>query len=127
MRKLLLIALLVIHFFGNTELKEIFRFPQLMFHYFQHSRQHPGLSFFAFLNMHYNGDDGTTADDFEDNKLPFHNPMLSHSFQIVYSPVPLMEIPQNISDNTEKIYGSQLQSGNSSEHVLLVLQPPRKV
>jgi hypothetical protein len=125
MRKPLLIALLVIHFSGNTEMSQLFSLPQLISHYFQHSRQNPDLSFFAFLNMHYGGDDGTTADDHEDNKLPYHNHLQSHSFNTIISSLPRMDIPTIHAEEAANNYGSQLPGGNPSEHVLLILQPPR--
>ena len=125
MRRSLVIFLLTIHFFGNTEIGEVFSFPQLITHFFQHSRQTPGLSFFTFLSMHYGGDDGTDADNHEDNKLPYHNQFQSHSFNIIISSIPKSEIPGINTEETIREYGSRLLTGNPSEHVLILLQPPR--
>jgi hypothetical protein len=125
MKKLLVILLLSIHFFGNTEINQLFSLPQLISHYFQHRRLDPGLSFHEFLNMHYGGDDGTTADDHEDNKLPYHNQLQSHSFNSVISTLPKAEFGGINFDEMQKEYGGRLLTGNPSKHVLIVLQPPR--
>jgi hypothetical protein len=125
MRKPLVILLLYIHFFGNTEMYQLFNLPQLVSHYFQHSRQSPGLSFLTFLNMHYGGDDGTNADNHEDSKLPYHNHLQSHTFNIVISSIPKTEVPGITTEQKRRKYGSRLMTGNPSEHILIVLQPPR--
>jgi hypothetical protein len=125
MRRSLVIFLLTLHFFGNTEMSQLFSFPQLISHFFQHSRQSPGLSFFTFLSMHYGGDDGTDADNHEDNKLPYHNQLQCHSLNIVISSIPKTEIPWVNIEERAREYGSRLMTGNPSEHVLILLQPPR--
>jgi hypothetical protein len=125
MRKPLVILLLIIHFFGNTEMNQVFSIPQLISHYFQHNRQDPDLSFFEFLNMHYGGDDGTTADDHEDSKLPYHNQLQSHSFNNIISSLPKAEFTGIDFNDKPKEYGGRLLTGNPSKHVLIVLQPPR--
>ena len=75
--------------------------------------------------MHYGGDDGTDADNHEDNKLPYHNQFQSHSLNIVISSIPKTEMPGINSEETAIEYGSRLLIGNPSEHVLILLQPPR--
>lgn len=126
MRQSLAILLLSIHLFGNTELGQVFRLPRLLAHYFQHHRIDPGLAFFDFMQMHYAGDDGTTADDDIDNELPFHN--LTHtSILVQYSPM-VMEIQAPDNPFREpRIYFSNLRAIISSKHVLMILQPPRSV
>lgn len=124
MRKILIIALITIHLFGNTELNQLFKIPSLITHYFQHHRQNPDINFLKFLEMHYGGDDGTTADDSEDSKLPCHS--FCHSFSISFTPLLKNSLQDEgtIQDQTKE-YGSRLDNGNPSEHVLLILQPPR--
>jgi hypothetical protein len=124
MRKILTITLISIHLTGNTEVGQLFRLPQLVAHFFQHHRQDPSINFFDFIAMHYAGDDGTMADDDFDNQLPCHNP--SHNtIAIVYSPMVKAMPSVEISGTTTKVYNSQLLTGVSSKHVLLILQPPR--
>lgn len=125
MRKILITALVSIHLFGNTELAQLIRLPNLLEHYFEHSRINPGLSFSEFLFMHYGGDDGTTADDDNDSKLPCHN-LNSNTLALVYSPmVPETPSLKYISPLPGE-YSSPLEPGILSAHVLILLQPPRQ-
>lgn len=125
MRKILAILLISVHLLGNTEASQLLRLPQLLTHFFQHHRQDPSINFFEFLAMHYSGDDGTTADDDFDNQLPCHNAN-HNTMAVVYSPM-VKEFPVVILPFLEaKEYNSRLQSGSSSKHVLLLLQPPRQ-
>ncbi len=73
MRKTLAIVLISLHLFGNTEMGQIFSLPQLVRHYHFHQLNDRSTTFISFLIEHYSGDDGTTSDDKEDMKLPFHN------------------------------------------------------
>ncbi len=125
MRKLLTIILISLHLVGNTEVGQLFKLPQLVNHFFQHHRLNPDLGFFEFIAMHYGGDDGTKADDDFDKQLPCHNS--DHTtLHVAYSPM-VKEFPAadfNYWPNKE--YSDRLQSGTSSKHVLLILQPPRQ-
>jgi hypothetical protein len=125
MKKILVILMLSIHLFGNTELSQVFKLPQLITHYFQHNRIDPDINFLEFLAMHYGGDDGTNADDTEDSKLPCHNPN-SHSLSGSYTAFLKVSFPSDdINFDETRTFGSRLQTGKPSEHVLLILQPPR--
>ena len=125
MRKNLAILLISIHLIGNTEMGQLFKLPQLVNHFFQHERLNPGLNFFEFITMHYAGDDGTKADDDIDDQLPCHNK--DHStINIAYSPM-VKELPAaDFIFWPNKEYNDRLQTGTSSKHVLLILQPPRQ-
>jgi hypothetical protein len=124
MRKSLAILLISVHLIGNTELGQLFKLPQLVHHYFQHERLNPGLGFFEFIVMHYAGDDGTKADDDFDKQLPCHNSG-HNTINIVYSPM-VKELPAaDFNDWPGKEYSDRLQTGTSSKHVLVILQPPR--
>ena len=126
MRQSLAITLLFIHLFGNTDLGQVFRLPRLFSHYCQHHRIDPSLGFFDFIQMHYAGNDGTTADDDIDNELPFHN--LTHTtISLQYSPMVMeMQSPGNPFCE-HRIYFSHLPGIIPSKHVLTILQPPRPV
>ena len=126
MRKTLAILLISVHLAGNTEVGQLFKLPQLVHHFFRHHRLDPSISFFEFLAMHYAGDDGTTADDDYDSQLPCHNTN-HNTIAVTYSPMvkdifpdefPFLEIPE---------FNNTLQEGITSEHVLLILQPPRSI
>ena len=125
MKKSLAIVMIAIHMFGNTELGQIFRLPQLVNHYFQHSRIDPDINFFEFLAMHYGGDDGTNADDTEDSKLPCHNPT-TLSLSIAYTGCLEISFPaEDLNIDEARTFGGRLLDDNSSKHVLRLLQPPR--
>lgn len=85
MRKALALFLLSAHLLGNTEFGQFFRLPQLFSHYRQHCLEQK-VSFLAFIVMHYGGDDGTTADDQEDSKLPCHQAEGDHSYLHAFTP-----------------------------------------
>lgn len=126
MRKPIVIALLTLHLFGNTELPALFRLPNLIQHYFQHHRQNPDLGFFEFLTDHYGGNDGTHADDAEDNKLPMHHQEDTHSLAVAFSPM-VMTTPDEL---LPLVYypihhEGRLCNDIFPKHVLTILQPPR--
>lgn len=124
MRKILVTALIGIHLFGNTEFVQLLKLPNLVHHYFSHARINPNLSFAEFMMDHYGGDDGTNADDDFDKQLPCHSTQtntLAHIFSPMLAEQPVLKaIPAVAKD-----YNSCLQSGTPSEHVLLIIQPPR--
>lgn len=124
MRKTLVILLIGIHLAGNTEAAQLLRLPQLISHYFQHRQLDGDISFFQFIAMHYGGDDGTSADDDYDSKLPCHN--ISHTTISLV----LTSITKDLSSVTIPVvanidYNEKPAAGISSKHVLLILQPPR--
>lgn len=125
MRKTLAILLISVHLFGNTEAGQLLKFPQLLQHFFQHHQIDPSISFFQFIAMHYGGDDGTTADDDFDSQLPCHN-LTHNTIAHVYSPMveDISSAEAIVPETTE--YSSRLLAGVSSEHVLLILQPPKQ-
>ncbi len=114
---------MAIHLFANTEIGQILRFPQLISHYFQHSRIDPSIDFFEFLVMHYGGDDGTNADDSEDMKLPYHNTNSnSFSFSAI---VKLFFISEEFKQQEKPIFDKYISLYIPSGHVSMILQPPR--
>ena len=126
MRKPLAILLISVHLVGNTEAGQLFKLPQLLSHFFQHHQLDTSINFFDFIAMHYGGNDGTTADDDFDSQLPCHNPN-HNTIAHVYSPMVKVILPIEFSSWETNEYNSRLQTGASSKHVLLILQPPRLV
>lgn len=125
MRKTLVIILIGIHLAGNTEAAQLLRLPQLVSHYFQHRQLDRDISFFEFISMHYGGDDGTSADDEYDSKLPCHN--INHDNTISHSFSPMVKeiIAHTIFNKAQPEYQCKVIDRKSSGHVLLILQPPR--
>lgn len=124
MRKTLVILLIGIHLAGNTEAAQLLRLPQLLSHYFQHRQLDHDISFLQFISMHYGGDDGTSADDEYDGKLPCHN--MNHStISQILSPI-AKDIPSATAVSIAiPVYHEKPVAGITSKHVLLILRPPR--
>lgn len=126
MRNGLLILMAAIHLLGNTELAELLKIPRLISHYQQHRCSDSNVSFLDFIVMHYvNGDDGTSADNREDEQLPCHNIKQQHSFAQTLSPT-LRLYDINMNNPVQlNVFGAKQQEGFLSGHVALILQPPR--
>ncbi len=125
MRNFFIILLVIVHLFGNTELGQLIRLPQLIMHYQEHNAD-SSVSFFQFLVMHYAGNDGTTADDSDDMKLPchdYHHTAIFSTYAAVNTMEPDLDKPVYFS---HIIYGGGLINYNPSEHIFSFLQPPRK-
>lgn len=70
MKKILVISLLSLHLFGNTELNQVFHIRQLLVHYYHHL-QVSRISFGEFIALHYGAGDSIWTDDTEERELPF--------------------------------------------------------
>jgi hypothetical protein len=124
MRKTLLIILTTVHFFGNTEIGQAFKLPNLITHYFEHCRLNPGIGFFEFLSMHYGGNDGTHADDQKDNRLPCHN-LHHNTLSVVCFKIQDESYPEIEAQYKIKKYGRLSENSLSQECVFSFFQPPR--
>ena len=120
---IVVIVLMNVHLFGNTELIQIFRFPKLISHYFQHKGSDVSISFGDFLFMHYGGDDGTSSDDDTDSQLPYQNKDHHCLFATYYPITQYALIVTEMKDTSD--YYDQLVLDNLSKYVSLILQPPR--
>jgi hypothetical protein len=126
MRKILSIGLICIHLFGNTELGQLIKLPQLISHYQKHNKENPSVNFIKFLVMHYAGDDGTSADDKDDMQLPCHDYQHTAIFSVYASIYSSEILSNNLFYSSQVVYGGRLASFNPSEHIFSFLQPPRK-
>ena len=124
MKKALVIFLVCVHLIGNTEAGQLLRLPELITHYFQHHRQNEGISFLEFIAMHYGGDDGTSADDDFDSKLPCHN-INQSTLAVSYTTMLKEIIPAAHYQEFQIQYNSSLSFHFPAKHDLLILQPPR--
>lgn len=124
MQKPLVIALLVIHFLGNTEMGQLIKLPSLLRHYQQHCRLNSHLCFIDFLAIHYGGNSDGTADDNEENQMPCHNTHNTAISATIYTP------PVIVTTTIEKseIISEYFESApvyHTQEFLLKILQPPR--
>jgi|CXWL01.1.fsa_nt_gi hypothetical protein len=125
MRNVLVIVLISVHLFGNTELGQLIKLPQLITHYNKHHRDDPSVNFIQFLIMHYAGDDGTTADDKEDMQLPCHDYHNTGLFFVLGPAISMEPCPDQVFYCCEVSYRGLLLTPYSSGHIFSFLQPPR--
>ncbi len=128
MQRILVILLLTVHFFGNTEMCQFLNIPILIGHYQYHHLQ-PGneeLSFIGFVWIHYITNDADLNDDSQDSQLPFLHYSHPSSLVAVSPPSaymgvgpfaihPSLEIGFHTNDNILKDFTNSL------------LRPPRLV
>jgi hypothetical protein len=124
MRNLISISLLIIYLLGNTEFGQVFNLPALLQHYEKDHTANNKVNFAAFLVMHYCTDDGTTADDGEDSKLPFKQ---IHQFSFIF-----FTAPSEQTLTTGNFYSISKRKNNRFTNQYLtdvylksLLQPPR--
>lgn len=111
----------------NTELCQLMKLPVLVQHYREHRHMDKGISFFAYLHMHYVTDHANDPDHDRDMQLPFKTdasallaatnvatPILNPHITIT---IPYKEITQHFSVH----YPQWISSGNNNE----IFQPPR--
>lgn len=68
------VLLLLMYLVSVTEFTQVLKLPVLLSHYIEHVQKEKTHSFLDFLNDHYFDDDGETADDDTDRRLPFKKP-----------------------------------------------------
>lgn len=123
MRKKLAILLISLHLLGNTEAGQLFKIPQLLEHYSQHKKENQSLGFIDFFVMHYGGDDGTDADNDQDQQLPCHN--IHHTTVcIAYSPMTKAMPINDIYLWETRSYRSHLSGPIPDLPLPVLLQPP---
>jgi hypothetical protein len=74
--------------------------------------------------MHFAGDDGTSSDDTEDAKLPFHDYTHS-SVIIVYAPMVRVLTTTIVIPPPDRDQVIEKKVNITSKHVMRILQPPR--
>jgi len=76
LKRTIVISLLAMFLYANTELHELLKLPVLVHHYLEHDTSSPDLSFFEFLKEHYDSNNTHRHPDNNHNdhqKLPFKN------------------------------------------------------
>lgn len=126
MKNLVSISLIAIYFFGNTEFGQVVNLTEIIKHYKFHHTVNPDVTFTKFLLMHYFGDDGNTADDNEDGKLPLKQ--IHPSFFICFE-IPVIHSFYN--NNNFVVQQKQLSCFKNpylkSVYLSTILQPPRSI
>lgn len=70
LKRVVSILLLSVYLISATELRQIAKFPILVYHYFEHVSSDKNLTFIAFLSLHYRVN-VIDSDYNKDQKLPF--------------------------------------------------------
>lgn len=115
---------MIIFLLGNTELGQLVNLPELIQHYQEdHNRDHK-IGFIKFLVMHYCTDDGTSADDNADNKLPFKQ---VHGAGFFFGEVPERTITITTAEEYEQccVNGLIPRFFIKKIYLTIPLQPPR--
>lgn len=71
MRKTVAILFTAIYLFGATEASQLLKIPVLVQHYYEHKAGNSSVTLYAFLQMHYLGNDNDDSDNTRDQSLPF--------------------------------------------------------
>ena len=127
MKKLATIFFFLIFLFGSTEAYQLLKLPLLVQHYIQHRAEDPGISFIAFLKIHYNKKLVIDDDWQQDQQLPFKTQQSANAFMFGFVSMPSHPISfQNISyPFIEKIF--RLEDKSEYSYTLLqdIFQPPK--
>jgi hypothetical protein len=121
------ILFLSLQLLTNTELCQLIKLPVLIEHYKEHGGIDNGISFFAFLKMHYFNGDAKDADYERDMQLPFKTNAgaliisHSHSVPVPSSAVVLILPEKEIVNHFNKNYVTWIPSEKHND----IFQPPR--
>ncbi len=105
---------------------EVFSFAKLVTHYKEHEKANLALSFVEFLYMHYASDDGNTADDNEDRKLPFHHVNIHSLTTLFWVAQPTSDMEKSVDycfNNT--LLGNRFKIYIQKNYIPTLLHPPR--
>jgi len=91
LKKFTAILILTAYLFSTTELHQLLKLPVVFQHYYEHKQLNNGISFLAFLDMHYMHGSPLSNDYAEDMQLPFKtmDKCLSNAVPVI--------VPQNIN------------------------------
>lgn len=123
MKRWLPILLIFIYLCSTTEFYQFLKIPILVEHYLEHKSKNPGLSFYAFLKLHY--DHHVKDGDWEtDQKLPFIDTGNYYtSLYTLYSKYNLKVEPLNSPERLSKIIVKD-EKWMEGEFNFSIWQPP---
>lgn len=126
MKKMLVILISVQLLFGNTLLPELAKLPQLFEHFNEHKNTDAGLSFFAFLKMHYADPAHQESDKNHHQKLPLKSTTSAHAEVLVLqNNTPSVETLPLIASEAKQTLNPTTDEYINRLHAISIFQPPR--
>lgn len=122
MKKALTFFLGIAMIISGTEIHQLLKIPVLLSHFRDHRNENPGLSFIAFLKIHYSDDHPQDNDDREDNELPFKS-----IGDIAHIDTPVLEkrIVTIAKYNYSKKHFTFYREGTPKRRSFSIFHPPR--
>ncbi|MBS1579418.1 MAG: hypothetical protein JST94_03005 [Bacteroidetes bacterium] len=126
MKKILVAILFISFLLAYTPLKELGKLPLLITHYIEHKSQNEGMSFIAYLKMHYFNGDPQYADYDKDMQLPFKTLNFNFAFTVLNVFPQTNFIIKKQEFFIKKIKSFEYQASNlSPAHLNNIWQPPK--
>ncbi|NOT73507.1 MAG: hypothetical protein HOP08_01175 [Cyclobacteriaceae bacterium] len=125
MKNAVAIALMLLYFSANTELKEIARIQILFEHFGEHRADNSELSFFDFIALHYFSEEINDGDFQRDQELPFKGDHCESPVLFVAILTERCTNPIPLRGFTEKVIMPYASLFNSSLFQFTIWQPPR--
>ncbi|UEG51942.1 hypothetical protein LLH06_13320 [Mucilaginibacter daejeonensis] len=123
MKKVCVYILLTLMSFSSTELHQLFKLPVLFEHFAEHQRINGQVSFWAFLSMHYWGNDMNDDDDDRDMQLPFKK-IDAHSAPVCFIPMIRTYVIKRHSQPVVSIYPDHQQVFHPDPALASLFRPP---
>jgi hypothetical protein len=106
--------------------RELFKLPLLVEHYFDHQEENSRMDLVGFLVSHYYTEDGTDYDADEDSRLPFKSSdQIFSAFSIAVSPPCGSDIVTRPDLIPVRNYVIMDDDNIPSDHLDAIWQPPR--
>ncbi len=123
MKRVIGIWLFSIYLLSSTECRQLLKLPILVQHFSEHQERNKDISLWAFMEMHYFGDDMNDNDQDRDMKLPFKSTSFTAMDLLTFSPESIFVFKPVFSLHDKPlVYGTeQFQSSFLSS----IWQPPK--
>ena len=126
MRPLIAMLLIGSVLFGQTELHQLARMPQLVEHFLEHKAEQPGTTLFGFIALHYFSGDVQDEDFAADEELPFRShddhAMFSATKDLFHGPEAVVTFHYPVLPLSPACPSSALSLGERTD----VWQPPKQ-
>jgi hypothetical protein len=122
MSKTAAFILLLAFFCASPAFRQLYKIPVLFVHYHEHQHEKPGISFWQYLKLHYQGEEDNGRDEAEDQQLPFKSAADGTStFYIAAARTVQTTLPAAGIQRKKPVYTSFVPSGFAHT----IFHPPR--